>query len=150
MCLVCDVFTKAEYTDHDIVCYKVLQHCDSFPKGDKIFLTPFMSTEVELGVEYEESYYWPESPSNDRKWFCIEIDSNYRREKKVHGGGYHMYEKLEDAIKMEQKLNERSFFSYVIAEAVIPKGTMIIRGATYDLFHFPSIVAKRVKYTKLL
>ena len=157
MCLISSLDNKIEKTEKDIITYKVLSDDYTHICGYR-YHTPYMAHGTELGRDYREKEFvynpWNGAVPDEQRYFRTqrlkEDDGNYYNH--VYGGGYHMFEKYSDAVKVADYLHEKrkewNSSRYVVAEAVIPKGTIILRGLTEE--HEPSIVAKRVKYTQIL
>ena len=124
---------KIEEAQEDLTFYKIVLGRE-MPDGEMAFTTLYRDYHIKLGETYTED--------GD---FEVKYD-------KIHGGCFHLYERLEAPQRMcgikngydtrWQCLSKSQCF-FVILKAVVPKGTKFVRG-TFSGDR--SVVAKSVRY----
>ena len=139
MCLTTYKPPVVEVAAEEMPCYKVIRSAFKARNSNES-KTPDQLFSGYVGRAYNIPY--------DEKWTITSTDSKKDIKKYfVHGGGFHLFQCLDEAQREAKMLNEdRGVKDHEVILAIVPKGTEYIRG-----FYFSDscIAVRTVKYKKM-
>ena len=125
-----------EKATEDLVFYKVLLKVN-YHQENEFYVSPVFGVKAPIGELLSQ-------PKQDE----FEYDVRKNGVIEINGGGFHLFTTKEDAIEwMEYTGLMNMTKDFVVAKAVVPKGTLYVKGT---FFHRDSVIAKNVMYTEIL